>query len=154
MSIKFLLVISMLCTTEWSWELWTWSRKMNLHDILSTSPHYFCRKWIRATNENSNFDLRVSRVKLPIDSEIQNTHLTDEYYCKSERTFVFSLVECSILSNAMFKHTTNFHDNGPFSAPSFRSNSQHCNQLIKPCRLLLNGLYFNSLGFSNLRWLQ
>ena len=78
-------------------------------------------------------------------------HLTDEYYCKSERTFIFSLVECSILSNAMFKHTTNFHDNGPFSAPSFRSNSQHCNQLIKPCRLVLNGLYFNSLGFSNLR---
>ena len=32
---------------------------MNLLDILSTSPHYFCRKWIGATNENSNFDLRV-----------------------------------------------------------------------------------------------
>ena len=29
---------------------------MNLLDILSTSPHYFCRKWIGATNENSNFD--------------------------------------------------------------------------------------------------
>ena len=26
-------------------------------DILSTSPHYFCRKLIGATNENSNFDL-------------------------------------------------------------------------------------------------
>ena len=23
------------------------------------SPHYFCRKWIGATNENSNFNLRV-----------------------------------------------------------------------------------------------
>ena len=32
---------------------------MNLLDILSTSPHYFCKKWIGATNENSNFDLRV-----------------------------------------------------------------------------------------------
>ena len=31
-------------------------------DILSTSPHYFCRKCIGSTNENSNFDLRVSRV--------------------------------------------------------------------------------------------
>ena len=32
---------------------------MNLLDILSSSPHYFCRKWIRATNENSNVDLGV-----------------------------------------------------------------------------------------------
>ena len=62
-SIKFLLVISMLCKTEWSWESWTWSHKMNLLDISSTSPHYFCRKWIEATKENSNFDLRVYRVK-------------------------------------------------------------------------------------------
>ena len=52
----------MLCKTEWSWELRTWSHKMNLLDILSTSPHYFCRKWIGATNENSNFDLVVNRV--------------------------------------------------------------------------------------------
>ena len=58
-SIKVLLVISMLCKTEWSWELRMWSHKMNLLDILPTSPHYFCRKWIGATNENSNFDVRV-----------------------------------------------------------------------------------------------
>ena len=45
----------MLCKTEWSWELQTWSHKMNLLDILSISPHYFCRKWI-ATNENLSFD--------------------------------------------------------------------------------------------------
>ena len=32
---------------------------MNLLDILSSSPHYFCRKWIGATNENSNVDLGV-----------------------------------------------------------------------------------------------
>ena len=37
----------------------TWSHKINLLDILSTSPHYFCKKWIGATSENSNFDLRV-----------------------------------------------------------------------------------------------
>ena len=35
------------------------SHKINLLDILSTSPHYFCKKWIGATNENSNFDPRV-----------------------------------------------------------------------------------------------
>ena len=56
----------MLCKTEWSWELRTWSHKMNLLDILSTSPHYFCRKWIGATNENSNFDLVVYRVNWAI----------------------------------------------------------------------------------------
>ena len=55
----------MLCKTEWSWELRTWSHKMNLLDILSTSPHYFSRKWIGATNENSNYDLRVWRVNRP-----------------------------------------------------------------------------------------
>ena len=53
----------MLFKTEWSWELRTWSHEMNLLDILSTSPHYFCRKWIEATNENSNFDLGDYRVK-------------------------------------------------------------------------------------------
>ena len=60
-SIKFLLAISIICKTEWSWELRTWSHKMNLLDILSTSPHFL---WIRATNENSDFDLRVQRVKV------------------------------------------------------------------------------------------
>ena len=39
-----------LCKTEWSWELWIWWHKINFLDILSTSPHYFCRKWIGATN--------------------------------------------------------------------------------------------------------
>ena len=65
----FDLVISMLCKTEWSWELQTWSHKITLLDILSTSPHFFCRKWIGATNDNSNFDLRVKRVKscMPVD---------------------------------------------------------------------------------------
>ena len=58
-SIKFLLVISMLCKTAWSWELRTRSHKMNFLDILSTSLHYFCRKWIGGRNENLNLDLRV-----------------------------------------------------------------------------------------------
>ena len=52
------------CKTEWSWELRKWSPKMNLLDILSTSPHYFCRKWIGATYENSNFGLRVNQLSL------------------------------------------------------------------------------------------
>ena len=46
---KFVLFISKLCKTDWSWELRTWSHKMKLLDFLSTSPHYFCRKWIKAT---------------------------------------------------------------------------------------------------------
>ena len=36
---------------------------MNLLDMLSISLHYFRRKWIGATNENSNFDLKVKRSK-------------------------------------------------------------------------------------------
>ena len=58
-SIIFLLVISMLCKTAWSWELRTWSHKMNLTDILSTSPHYFCRKWIGQHMRIQFFHLRV-----------------------------------------------------------------------------------------------
>ena len=58
-SIKFLLVIAMLCKTEWSWELRIWWHKTYLLDILSTSPHYFYSKWIGVTNENFNFDPRV-----------------------------------------------------------------------------------------------
>ena len=54
--------INAQCQTEWSWELRRWTHKMNLLDILLTSPHFFCRKWIGATNENSNFDLRGQRV--------------------------------------------------------------------------------------------
>ena len=33
--------------------------KMNLLDILSTSPYNFCMKWIGTTNKNSNFVLVV-----------------------------------------------------------------------------------------------
>ena len=73
-SIKFLLVISILCKTEWSWELRIWSHKMNLHDILSTSPHYFCGKWIGATNENSNFNVRV------VNEEVANLALLGTGY--------------------------------------------------------------------------
>ena len=36
---------------------------MYLLDILSTSPHYFYSKRIGAIKENSNFDLKVLRVK-------------------------------------------------------------------------------------------
>ena len=42
---------------------------MNLLDILSTSPHYFCGKWIGATNENSNFNVRV------VNEEVANLAL-------------------------------------------------------------------------------
>ena len=38
--------------TELWWELRTWSHKMYLLDILSTSPHNFYSKWIGTTKEN------------------------------------------------------------------------------------------------------
>ena len=43
---QILPVISMLCKTEWLWKLWTWSHKMNVLVILSTSLHHISRKWI------------------------------------------------------------------------------------------------------------
>ena len=46
MSVKFLHVISLLYKTEWSWELRTWSHKMNLIDTSTNSPHYFFWKRI------------------------------------------------------------------------------------------------------------
>ena len=55
-SIKFLLVVSLLYKTQWSWELRTWSRKMNLIDTSTNSFHNFYWKRIGTTNENLNFD--------------------------------------------------------------------------------------------------
>ena len=37
---------------------------MNLIDTLTTPPHYFERMCLETTNENFNFDIRVSLVKL------------------------------------------------------------------------------------------
>ena len=62
MSIKFLLIISLLYKTEWSWELRTWLHYMNLIDTSTNSPHYLYWKCIGITNENLNFDVRVWRV--------------------------------------------------------------------------------------------
>ena len=56
-SIKFLLVISTFYKTEWSRELRTGCHEMNLLDILTISHYYFCRKYVRATNENMDFIL-------------------------------------------------------------------------------------------------
>ena len=43
--------------TEWSWELRTWSHKMNLIDTSTNSPYYF--HWKRITDENLNVDVKV-----------------------------------------------------------------------------------------------
>ena len=61
-SVKFLLVISLLYKTQWSWELQTWSHKMNLIDTSTNSPSYVYWKRKGITNENLNFDIRVQRV--------------------------------------------------------------------------------------------
>ena len=64
-SIKILLVISMLYKTDWWWDLRTWSHKTQWVDTSTTSHYSFYNKRILgATNENSNFDLRVQRVKV------------------------------------------------------------------------------------------
>ena len=63
-SVKFLFVISLLYKKKWSWELRTWSHKMNLIDTSTNSPHYFYWKRMRITNQNLNFDIRVWRVNL------------------------------------------------------------------------------------------
>ena len=50
--------------------------KINLFDILSTSRHYCCRKLIGVTNENLNFDLRVSRRKQRTQVPIEVLYIT------------------------------------------------------------------------------
>ena len=52
--------------------------RLILVDILSTSPNYFCGKWTGTTNENSNFDLRVLKVKNLIGGEISYESLLGE----------------------------------------------------------------------------
>ena len=61
-SIKILLVISMLCKTNWWWELSTWSYKIQWVDTSTTSHYYFDRKPIGTANENLNSDIRARRV--------------------------------------------------------------------------------------------
>ena len=48
-SVKFLLVISLLYKTQWSWELKTWSYKMNLIDSSTNSLYFFYWKRIGTT---------------------------------------------------------------------------------------------------------
>ena len=62
-SVKFLLVVSLLYKTQWSWELRTWSHKMNLIDTSTNSLHYFYWKQIGTTNENLNFDIGFKGLK-------------------------------------------------------------------------------------------
>ena len=59
LNVKYLHGMSMLCTTEWWSKLTTWSQKMNLLHILSTSPHCVYKHCIWAREENLNVDLRV-----------------------------------------------------------------------------------------------
>ena len=58
-SVKYLLVISLLYKTQWSWESRTWSHKMNLIDASTNSPHYMYFYWKRIgmANEDLNFVL-------------------------------------------------------------------------------------------------
>ena len=62
-----------------AWELRTWSHKMNLLDILPTSPHYLRRKWIGATNENliAPSEQRVNPSNLIAPSELPDTYLCE-----------------------------------------------------------------------------
>ena len=62
-SIKFLLSISKLNKTMWSWKLTAWSQKMNLIDTSTNFLHYSYYKRIRTTNKNLNFVTRCLRVK-------------------------------------------------------------------------------------------
>ena len=64
-SIKFLRVISILCKTEWSLELGTWSHKMNLLNALSTPPCSFCRKWMGQQMRISILTLGCKRLSNP-----------------------------------------------------------------------------------------
>ena len=54
----------MLYKTEWSWELRTWSHKINLIDTSPNSPHYFYWQRIGITSENLNFDVKVYTIGL------------------------------------------------------------------------------------------
>ena len=63
-SIKFLLIISMLYKTDWSGELRACSGKINLIDTSTNSPHCFYWKYIGTRYEINNFDIRVQRVKI------------------------------------------------------------------------------------------
>ena len=66
---------------------------MNLLDVLSTSPHYFCGKWIRATNENSNVDLRFKGLEECINNTANARRSTDEQTCRKLKRAVNVVLE-------------------------------------------------------------
>ena len=116
----------MLCKTEWSWELRTWSHKMNLLDILSTSPHYFCRKWIGATNENSNFDLVVYRVNWAISLIVPHYFFNFRSQTSQPYRQTSTLSNETIPSNLTpAQTTTSEYHNRPSSDPTTKSDHQN-----------------------------
>ena len=50
--VKFLIAITRVYQLVRSWELKTWSLKLNSIDILTASPHYFCKKCMETQKEN------------------------------------------------------------------------------------------------------
>ena len=50
--VKLLIAISRVCQLVRSWELRTWSLKLNSIDILTASPHYVCKKCMETQKEN------------------------------------------------------------------------------------------------------
>ena len=67
---KFFVVISMLCKTEWSWELSTWSGKMSLINISTNS--LYCFYW-----KSIGQEMRISILILGFKG------LTNDYFCRS-----------------------------------------------------------------------
>ena len=83
LTLKALRVISLLYKTQWSRELRTWSRKMNLTDTSTNSFHNFNWKRIGTTNENLNFD------KGQCSSSLHNTFsLLSVTYCAMFNLFL------------------------------------------------------------------
>ena len=97
---------------------------MNLLDMLSISLHYFCRKWIGATNENSNFDLVVYRVNWAISVIVPHFffqfQISDQPYRQTCR-----LNHQSSPSNLTPAQTTTseYHNRSP-SDPTTKSDHQ------------------------------
>ena len=93
-SLKFLHVISILCKTEWWWELSTWSQKINLTDTSTNSPYNFYWKCMGTTKQNFEVLAIIKANKhqsttTPISSSVAES-CENEFYSHENKKITFT----------------------------------------------------------------
>ena len=161
----------MLYKTEWSWELRTWSHKINLIDTSTNSPHYFYWQRIGITSENLNFDVKVYTIGLLavrkqvrfhqlwkfIDLQFEIAEIWQGLHSKRKKNESWvrnKILESlrNVLKIQIYFHFLNnlllFFENG-FEDSTDKYYEQYCNLWNKKCHNLLHVKFSIFMKFSH-----